>query len=123
MAAVIVVDADGDMLELYEAAVRDLGHTPVVEKALSSLPTRVEQIGAEAVVFDLTTGDVDPSALQPIEELRAAPRTAELPIVMCTAIARHIGPLLGRARELDVAVVLGPNVRELQRTLTSVLNH
>ena len=123
MAVVLVINDDADMLEAYEATLRDMGHVPVTKLAVESGPETVREAAAEALLVDLRRPDENEFGLRIIEEVRADPELRALPIVLCTAGAQEVRPLLERLSLLDVPVVLKPfSVEELEQTLAAALN-
>jgi CheY-like chemotaxis protein len=122
MAVILVVNDDADMLDTYEAFLREMGHEPVTKVAVASGPETVREIKPDALVVDLQLADEKRHGLRIIEEVRGDPELAALPIVLCTAAAAEVGPLKTRLRELDVPVVLKPfKADHLEKTLTQAL--
>jgi CheY-like chemotaxis protein len=124
MAVILVIDDDADMLDLYGAFIREMGHEPVTKVAVESAPETIRDIDPDALLVDLRRPDEDEYGLRVIEELRADPELKALPIVLCTAGAQEVRPLLQRLDLLDVAVVLKPfSTDDLERTLASAIAH
>jgi CheY-like chemotaxis protein len=122
MAIVLVVNDDRTMLDLYEAVLTDLGHEPVTKMTVSSGPETVRDVGADALVVDLERPDEEAYGLRIIEELRCDPALGELPVILCTAAAQEVRPLLERLDGLGVAVVEKPfDVAELEQALRDAL--
>ena len=122
MAVILVINDDADMLDLYQAFIQDMGHVPVTKMAVESGPATVREIEPDALLVDLRRPDEDEYGLRVIEELRADPELKALPIVLCTAGAQEVRPLLQRLDLLDVPVVLKPfTTEDLERTLTAAI--
>jgi len=122
MAVILVINDDADMLDLYQAFIQDMGHVPVTKMAVESAPETIREIDPDALLVDLRRPDEDEYGLRVIEELRADPELKALPIVLCTAGAQEVRPLLQRLDLLDVPVVLKPfTTEELERTLTAAI--
>jgi CheY-like chemotaxis protein len=122
MAVILVINDDADMLEAYEAFIRDMGHVPVTKIAVESGPETVRDVDADALLVDLRRPDENEFGLRIIEELRSDPELKALPIVLCTAGAQEVRPLLERLDLLDVPVVLKPfSTDQLEQTLTAAL--
>jgi CheY-like chemotaxis protein len=122
MAVILVIDDDADMLDLYGAFIREMGHEPVTKTAVESAPETIRDIDPDALLVDLRRPDEDEYGLRVIEELRADPELKALPIVLCTAGAEEVRPLLQRLDLLDVPVVLKPfSTDDLERTLTAAV--
>jgi len=108
MALVLVVNDDRDMLDLYGAVIEEMGHQPVLRIDMDPDPEIVIAIGADAVVIDLQAEADRLAGLRAIEALRADPATRDLPIVLATAAAREVRPLVKRLETLDVPVLIKP---------------
>jgi CheY-like chemotaxis protein len=122
MAVILVINDDADMLDLYAAFLRDMGHEPVTKIAVESGPEIVRAVEPDALLVDLRRPDEDEYGLRIIEELRADPETKALPILLCTGAAQEVRPLLERLDLLDVPVVLKPfKTQDLEQTLTAML--
>jgi len=122
MAVILVIDDDADMLDLYQAFIRNMGHVPVTKMAVESGQETVREIEPDALLVDLRRPDEDEYGLRVIEELRADPELKALPIILCTAGAQEVRPLLQRLDLLDVPVVLKPfSTEDLERTLTAAI--
>jgi len=122
MAVILVVNDDADMLDTYEAFLREMGHQPVTKATVASGPETVREVKPDALVVDLQLAAENQQGMRMIEEVRGDPELAALPIVLCTGAAAEIGPLTSRLRELDVPVVLKPfKADHLEETLTRAL--
>jgi CheY-like chemotaxis protein len=122
MAVILVINDDADMLDLYQAFIREMGHVPVTKMAVESAPDTIREIDPDALLVDLRRPDEDEYGLRIIEELRADPELNALPIILCTAGAQEVRPLLQRLDLLDVPVVLKPfSTDDLERTLTAAI--
>ena len=122
MAVILVVNDDADMLDTYEAFLREMGHRPVTRATVASGPETVREVKPDVLVVGLQLADERRHGLRIIEEVRGDPELAALPIVLCTGAAAEIGPLTIRLRELDVPVVLKPfKADHLAETLTRAL--
>jgi CheY-like chemotaxis protein len=122
MAVILVIDDDADMLDLYGAFIREMGHEPVTKVAVESAPETIRDIDPDALLVDLRRPDEHEYGLRVIEELRADPELKALPIILCTAGAQEVRPLLQRLDLLDVPVVLKPfTTDDLERTLTTAI--
>ena len=53
MAVVLVINDDQDMLSLYDAVIRDMGHRPVTKVEVGSAVEVVREVGADALIVDL----------------------------------------------------------------------
>ena len=123
MAVILVVNDDSEMLDTYEAFLREMGHQPVTKVTVASGPETVRDVKADALLIDLQRADEDEYGVRIIEQLRADPETRSLPIVLCTGASFQVGPLTTHLQQLDVPVVLKPfRVDDLQEALTAALD-
>jgi CheY-like chemotaxis protein len=123
MAVVLVINDDNDMLDAYESVLASLGHEPVTKAIMASGPETVRDVGADALLVDLQQPDDDDYGLRIIEEVRADPQMASLPVILCSGAVEAIQPLRPRLDELGVPIVLKPfSVEELSQTLEAVLD-
>jgi CheY-like chemotaxis protein len=123
MAVVLVVNDDGDLLDIYEAVLTAMGHDPVTKLAIDSGPETVREVGAEALVVDLQAADERHFGLRIIEEVRSDPHMKDFPIILCSGAAESIHPLRERLAELNVPVVLKPfPIEVLERQLEATLS-
>lgn len=103
---VVVVDDTYEILELIEAVLLDEGYRVV----LCQEPTRArERIVAEApalVILDLRMAGVGEWEI--VEQLRGDPRTAALPILMCSGAASELQAAEPRLRELGCEILVKP---------------
>jgi CheY-like chemotaxis protein len=122
MAIVLVVNDDRDMLEMYEALIRQIGHEVVTETIVESGPEAVRAVRADAMVVDLRRPDDREYGLRLIEEVRADPEVSDIPIILCTGAVEQIGPLRPRLESLQVPVLPKPfHASELERALAAAL--
>jgi CheY-like chemotaxis protein len=122
MAMVLVVNDDRDMLDMYEALIRQIGHEVVTETIVESGPEAVRAVKADALVVDLQRPDERDYGLRLIEEVRAHPDVSAIPIILCTGAVEQIGPLMPRLQSLHVPVLPKPfRAEELEQALASAL--
>lgn len=122
MAVVLVVNDDRDMLDMYEALIRQIGHEVVTERIVESGPEAVRAVQADALVVDLRRPDDRDYGLRLIEQVRADPVVSAIPIILCTGAVEEIGPLLPHLDSLQVPVLPKPfQAEELEQVLASAL--
>jgi CheY-like chemotaxis protein len=122
MAVVLVVNDDRDMLDMYEALIRQIGHEVVTETIVESGPEAVRAVQADALVVDLQRPDEREYGLRLIEEVRAHPDVSAIPIILCTGAVEQIGPLMPRLQSLQVPILPKPfHAEELEQALASAL--
>jgi DNA-binding NtrC family response regulator len=122
MAVVLVINDDQDMLSLYDAVIRDMGHRPVTKIQVDSAAAIVREVGADALIVDLQSPWDAESGLRLIREVRQDEEIARIPIILCTGAAQEVEPLLRRRRLRDIPVIAKPfAVTDLQAALHAVL--
>jgi CheY-like chemotaxis protein len=122
MAVVMVVNDDRDMLEMYEALIRQIGHEVVTETVVESGPEAVRAVRADALVVDLRRPDDQEYGLRLIEDVRADPDVSSIPIILCSGAVEQIGPLIPRLESLQVPVLPKPfHPDELEQVLANAL--
>ena len=122
MPTVLVVNDDRDMLEMYEAVLEELGHRPELREDMNPKPGDVIAAGADALVIDLQAESDQLAGLRAIEGIRAHPATSDIPIVLATAAAEEVQPLISRLKDLDVPVLIKPfAIDKLRAVLEMVL--
>jgi CheY-like chemotaxis protein len=122
MARVLVLNDDETMLDMYAAALKELGHEPVTKLVLESGPETVREVAAEALVVDLQRPDDDHYGLRIIEELRAQPEWQAFPIVLCTGAVEELVPVLPKLDSLRVPILRKPfKIEDLSTTLETVI--
>lgn len=122
MARILVLNDDQAMLDLYEAALKELGHEPVTREIVESGAETVREIAADALVVDLMRADEDDYGLRIIEQIRAEPELRGFPIVLCTGAGKDLVPMLRTLESLGVPVLRKPfPIAELGAALETVM--
>ena len=122
MAVILVINDDQDMLGLYDAVIRDMGHHPVTKVDVDSAAAIVREVGADALIVDLQSPDDAESGIGIIREVRSDPAIAHLPIILATGAAHEVEPLLRRRRLTGVPVIAKPfAVSDIQLALHAAL--
>ena len=70
MAVVLVINDDQDMLSLYDAVIRDMGHRPVTKVEVGSAVEVVREVGADALIVDLQSPTDAEAGIRIIREVR-----------------------------------------------------
>jgi CheY-like chemotaxis protein len=123
MARVLVLNDDQTMLDLYEDALRELGHEPVAKYIVESGPETVDEVAADALVVDLQRAGEDHYGLRIIEEVRAEPRLSAFPIVLCTGAVDQLPAVLPLLESLGVPVLRKPfQIKELSTVLETLMS-
>jgi DNA-binding response OmpR family regulator len=119
----LVINDDHDLLGVYDAVIRDMGHQPVTRVHVGSAVEIVRDVKADALIVDLESPADGEAGIRIIREVRAHPAIAGLPIILCTGATQKVKPLLKRQQLTDVPVVGKPfAVDELEAVLQAVLS-
>ena len=120
MARVLVINDDESILNVYEHLLRELGHEGVSRLKAESGPEIVREVEADALIIDLQRPGEAEYGLRIIEELRADPIKADMPIVLATGAAEL--PQAERLQALAVQVVRKPfEISEIEQALSRSL--
>lgn len=84
---ILAVDDDAAMLSLYRDLLEDEGYRVTTRSRLPEGPAELVVLGPSLLVVDVTLGGEE-SGIRFLRELRAAPETAALPVVVATGVAR-----------------------------------
>ena len=87
MAVVLVINDDQDMLSLYDAVIRDMGHRPVTKVEVGSAVEVVREVGADALIVDLQSPTDAEAGIRIIREVRMDAGVSHLPVILCTGAA------------------------------------
>lgn len=119
MARVLIADDDADIRDLVAFKLNQSGHqVTAVEDGVAALRVVHEQ-PLDLVLLDIRMPGM--SGLDVCRELRAAPATAALPVILITARSQEGDVELGFAAGADDYIVKPFSPRELSSRVTAVL--
>jgi CheY-like chemotaxis protein len=122
MARILVLNDDQTMLDVYAAALQELGYDPVTREIVESGPETVREVAADALLVDLQRPDEDHYGLRIIEQIRAEPELRAFPIVLSTGAVEELPEVLPLLESLHVPVLRKPfRIADLSTTLESVI--
>lgn len=122
MVRILVLNDSQPMLDVYDAALRELGHEAVTRAIAQSGAETVRQVDAQALVVDLQRPDEHHYGLRIIEEMRAEPEFRAFPILLCTGAGDELAAVLPRLASLSVPVLRKPfDIGELSSALETVM--
>jgi CheY-like chemotaxis protein len=101
---ILLLDRDPSILELYRELLGDEGYETVSEEMASLCPDKVEQLSPSLIIMDCVL-HVNPGGLDFLQRLKLNERTAQIPVILCTAA---IQMLRGVERYLKVDVLSKP---------------
>jgi CheY-like chemotaxis protein len=108
MARILVINDDEQVLDVYEDALREMGHEPLTTTIDESGPETVRRASAEALIVDLQRPGEDRHGLRLIEEVRAAPELRTLPIVLASGAIPELRALSSRLQALGIQMLAKP---------------
>src|SRR5687768_4860070 len=103
---VLAIDDDETILALYVDVLNDAGYR-VVAQAAAPTPSEVAALAPDLIVLDLLLGG-DALGLDLHAALRRDPRTAAIPVVLCSAAHDHVRRLGTDLLGDGVGLVLKP---------------
>ncbi|MET9389347.1 response regulator [Streptomyces sp. NPDC006624] len=119
MARVLIADDDADIRDLVAFKLAQSGHrVTAVEDGMTALRL-VREHQPDLVLLDIRMPGL--SGLDVCRELRAAPETAALPVILITARSQEGDVELGFAAGADDYIVKPFSPRELSSRVTAVL--
>ena len=101
---ILLLDRDPSILELYRELLRDEGYETVSEEMATLCPDRVEQLSPNLIIMDYVL-HANPGGLDFLQRLKLNERTAQIPVILCTAAVQM---LRGVERYLNVDVLAKP---------------
>ena len=103
---VLVVDDDSDFLEMMDAVLTSEGYSVASCAASTEAQQKAQQLQPAVIIVDLRMRDL--SGWQVIEQLKAEPTTACLPVIFCTAAVSEALQQVARLRQWGCEVLLKP---------------
>lgn len=120
MAHVLIADDDADIRDLVAFKLTQNGHrVTAVEDGMAALRTAREQ-PVDLALLDIRMPGM--SGLDVCRELRAAPETATLPVIMITARSQEGDIEVGFAAGADDYIIKPFSPRELSSRVVAVLS-
>ena len=104
---IMVINDDQDILDLYEALLREEGYDVITSKLAFEHPTAVEMLHPDLVMLDLKFG-TQVEGWKLMQKLRLYRPTAELPIIICTAAVREAREQEEHLRGEGIGIVYKP---------------
>jgi len=108
---ILAINNEPAVLDLFRDLLEDEGYRVTTRVYADKDMTAITDIGADLIILDYMWPDED-AGWSLLQMLRMDPRTAAIPIVLCTGAKRKVEELDGHLREMGVRVVLKPFVLE-----------
>ncbi len=104
---IMVINDDQDILELYDALLREEGYEVITSKLAFEHPAAVEMRQPDLVMLDLKFG-TQLEGWKMMQKLRLYRPTAALPIIICTAAVREAREQEEHLRSEGIGIVYKP---------------
>src|ERR1700712_2463572 len=104
---ILAINNEPDMLALFAELLEDEGYRVTTRRYAERGVDAIAEIAPDLIVLDYMWPSED-EGWTLLQMLKASPKTAKIPIVLCTGAKRQVDELAGRLVELHIAVVLKP---------------
>ncbi len=116
---ILIVEDEPDIVRVLEFSLRQAGFDPAIARDGEQARSRIQQRVPDLVLLDLMLPDV--AGTEICKQIKAAPRTAHVPVMMLTARGEEIDRVLGFELGADDFVTKPFSVRELMLRIKAVL--
>jgi CheY-like chemotaxis protein len=119
---ILVVNDTDEILQLFRDIIEGMGHECVTLTYAPDDLAHVRQTNPDLAIVDFVMGGMEFRGWQLVQKLKMDPRTARIPIIICTGAKREVYEQEGWLTEKGIRVVLKPfDVEDLERAISSVL--
>jgi CheY-like chemotaxis protein len=119
----MAINNDVDVLRAFRDLLEDEGYRVTTQIYADRNLGAIVQLAPDLIILDYMWSS-DDGGWSLLQMLRMDPRTAPIPIVLCTGAVREVEALKGRLDEMRVRVVLKPfNIDELTATIAAEFDH
>jgi CheY-like chemotaxis protein len=116
---IMAINNDADVLNAFRDLLEEEGYRVTTQIYADRNLGAIVQLAPALIILD-SMWSSDDGGWSLLQMLRMDPRTAQIPIVLCTGAVREVEALKGRLDEMRVRVVLKPfNIDELTVTIAS----
>lgn len=116
---ILAINNDADVLRAFRDLLEDEGYRVTTQVYADRNLGGIVELAPDLIILDYMWSS-DDAGWSLLQMLRMDPRTAPIPIVLCTGAVREVEALKGRLDEMRVRVVLKPfNIDELTATIAS----
>lgn len=117
---ILAIDDDNEIRSLVRDVLEDEGYRvstrPAVDKDLGAIIATAPDL----IILDYRWANED-GGWSLLQLLRMDPRTAHLPVVLCTGAVKHVAALRSRLADMRVAVVFKPfDITQLTTTIAEL---
>jgi CheY-like chemotaxis protein len=104
---ILAINNDQSVLELFRDLLEDEGYQVSIQTYLDKDLNAIATMAPDLIILDYMWPGED-SGWSLLQMLRMDPRTASLPIVLCTGAVREVESLATHLTDMDIQVVLKP---------------
>jgi two-component system phosphate regulon response regulator PhoB len=116
---ILIVEDEKDIVQVLEFALRQAGFETVAARDASEAFARIREKTPDAVILDLMLPDI--AGTEICRQLKAAPKTASLPVIMLTARSDEVDRVVGFELGADDYITKPFSVREVVLRVKAVL--
>lgn len=116
---ILIVEDERDIVQVLDFSLKQAGFDPAIAYDGEQARARVRQKVPDLVLLDLMLPDIPGTEL--CKELKSAPRTRHVPVLMLTARGEEIDRVLGFELGADDFVTKPFSVRELMLRIKAIL--
>lgn len=107
---IVVINDSADILNLFADLLGEEGYrvtTDAFTVGIGALHTHIKELDPDLVILDLIIGHED-FGWQLVQLLKMDPTSKQIPLIICTGMARQVEELSGQLSNLGVGVVIKP---------------
>ena len=104
---ILAINNDAAVLGLFRDLLEDESYQVTTQAYLDKEMAEIERIAPDLIILDYMWSE-DDNGWSMLQMLQMNPKTAPIPIILCTGAVREVEALSGHLREMDIRVVLKP---------------
>ena len=116
---ILIVEDEKDIVQVLEFALRQAGFETVAARDAGEAFARIREKAPDAVILDLMLPDVPGTEI--CRQLKGAPKTASLPVIMLTARSDEVDRVVGFELGADDYITKPFSVREVVLRVKAIL--
>jgi two-component system, OmpR family, phosphate regulon response regulator PhoB len=116
---ILIVEDEKDIVQVLEFALRQAGFETVAARDAAEAFARIREKAPDAVILDLMLPDLPGSEI--CRQLKAAPKTASVPVIMLTARSDEVDRVVGFELGADDYITKPFSVREVVLRVKAIL--
>jgi two-component system phosphate regulon response regulator PhoB len=116
---ILIVEDEKDIVQVLEFALRQAGFETVSARDAGEAFSRIREKAPDAVILDLMLPDMPGTEI--CRQLKAAPRTAAVPVIMLTARGDEVDRVVGFELGADDYITKPFSVREVVLRVRAIL--